>query len=101
MSGQPSPSASKKAAPEPNVSGRYFFPARPELCTNLMPACAVTSVKVGEGRDAENSKDSPNEAKIVAHALLRAASRLVSTPPTNRFRRENKNREPRVIDVIL
>ena len=39
MSGQPSPSASKKAAPEPRVSGRYFLPALPLLCVNWMPAC--------------------------------------------------------------
>src|SRR5438034_9790709 len=44
MSGQPSPSASKKAPPEPRVSGRYFFPARPLLCVNLTPDAAVMSV---------------------------------------------------------
>ena len=37
MSGQPSPSTSKNAQPEPIVSGRHFFPARPLLCVNLMP----------------------------------------------------------------
>ena len=46
MSGQPSPSASKNAAPEPIVSGRYFFPARPLLWVKLMPAADVTSVNV-------------------------------------------------------
>ncbi len=45
MSGQPSPSASKNAQPEPIVSGSHFFPALPLLCVNLMPAAAVTSVK--------------------------------------------------------
>src|SRR5579871_3507428 len=44
MSGQPSPSKSKKAHPEPRVSGSHFFPALPLLCTNLMPAAVVTSV---------------------------------------------------------
>src|SRR6266705_5176642 len=44
ISGQPSPSASKKAQPEPSVSGRYFWPARPLLWVKWMPACAVTSV---------------------------------------------------------
>src|SRR5262249_50722546 len=44
MSGQPSPSASKNAPPAPNVSGRYFLPARPLLCVNLIPAALVTSV---------------------------------------------------------
>ena len=39
MSGQPSPSASKKAQPEPSVSGRYFLPARPLLWMKWMPAC--------------------------------------------------------------
>ncbi len=43
--GQPSPSASKKAQPEPIVSGRYFFPALPLLWTNLMPG---TRRDVGE-----------------------------------------------------
>jgi hypothetical protein len=46
MSSQPSPSASKKAAPDPSVSGSHFFPARPLLCVNVMPEIAVTSVKV-------------------------------------------------------
>src|ERR1700716_2577280 len=44
MSGQPSPSASKKAPPAPRVSGRNFLPARPLLCVNLMPAALVMSV---------------------------------------------------------
>ena len=44
MSGQPSPSASKNAQPEPTVSGRYFLPARPVLWTKVIPAAAVTSV---------------------------------------------------------
>src|ERR1035441_5527018 len=47
MSGQPSPSASKNAHPDPNVSGKYFLPARPLLWTKWMPACAVTSVNTG------------------------------------------------------
>ena len=44
MSGQPSPSASRNAQPDPIVSGRYFFPALPLLWVNRMPAAAVTSV---------------------------------------------------------
>src|SRR5579859_589398 len=44
MSGQPSPSASKKAAPAPKVSGRNFLPARPLLWVNLIPAALVMSV---------------------------------------------------------
>src|SRR5260370_20055692 len=44
MSGQPSPSASKKAAPAPKVSGRNFLPARPLLCVNLIPAALDISV---------------------------------------------------------
>ena len=50
MSGQPSPSASKNAQPEPSVSGRNFLPARPLLWVKWMPACAVTSVNTGTGR---------------------------------------------------
>src|SRR5689334_3635582 len=45
-SNQPSPSASRNAAPDPSVSGRYFFPVLPALCTNLIFAAAVTSVNV-------------------------------------------------------
>src|SRR5260370_31238212 len=44
MSGQPSPSASKKAAPAPKVSGRNFLPARPLLCVNLITAAFDISV---------------------------------------------------------
>ena len=39
-------SASKKAAPLPIVSGRYFFPNAPLTCVNRMPAAVATSVKV-------------------------------------------------------
>src|SRR5439155_12641282 len=46
MSGQPSPSASRKAPPAPRVSGRNFFPARPLLCVNLTPEAAVMSVNL-------------------------------------------------------
>ena len=37
ISSQPSPSASKKAAPEPSVSGRYFFPDFPGVVDKLDP----------------------------------------------------------------
>src|SRR5262245_44444328 len=47
MSGQPSPSASKNATPEPIVSGKYFFPNAPLLCLKRMPANDVTLVNVG------------------------------------------------------
>src|SRR5688572_16936767 len=43
----PSPSASKNAAPEPIVSGKYFRPNAPLLCRKRMPAAEVTSVNVG------------------------------------------------------
>ena len=42
---QPSPSASRKATPDPSVSGRYFLPKAPLLWRKRMPAGAVTSVK--------------------------------------------------------
>src|SRR5688500_11996655 len=44
MSCQPSLSKSRKAPPEPIVSGRYFLPAAPLLCLKRMPAWVVTSV---------------------------------------------------------
>src|SRR5581483_3875708 len=34
-SSQPSPSKSRKAAPDPSVSGRYLWPERPLLCTEV------------------------------------------------------------------
>src|SRR5687767_10776198 len=46
MSSQPSPSASMNAQPDPIVSGSHFLPALPALCVNLIPADAVTSLKV-------------------------------------------------------
>src|SRR4051812_25513079 len=49
ISCQPSLSTSRKAAPEPTVSGRYFFPNAPLLCRNLIPAAAVASTKCGIG----------------------------------------------------
>ena len=45
ISAQPSPSKSKKAQPEPIVSGSYFLPGAPAVVTNWIPAAAVTSVK--------------------------------------------------------
>src|SRR5437899_10758837 len=69
ISGQPSPSASKKAPPEPRVSGRYFFPARPLLCVNLTPEAAVmsvnfTSLTVGDTAataPARSNRDEPQQ----------------------------------------
>src|SRR5258705_5306356 len=46
MSSQPSPSASKRATPEPSDSGRYFFPDLPLLWVNFTPEAPVMSVKV-------------------------------------------------------
>ena len=39
----------EERAPEPIVSGRYFFPARPLLWVNRMPAVRVTSVNLHRG----------------------------------------------------
>src|SRR5258708_1330286 len=64
MSGQPSPSASKKAQPEPSVSGRYFLPARPLLWVKWMPACAVTSVNTGPAGGAKAKSISRKDAKL-------------------------------------
>src|ERR1051326_3193495 len=62
MSGQPSPSKSKKAQPAPSVSGSQRFPDLPALWVKWMPACAVISVKVMAGgalaADAESSSSS-------------------------------------------
>src|SRR5437667_8085469 len=49
MSGQPSPSKSRKAQPGPMVSGRYCFPKAPLLCLKRTPAATVTSVKTTGG----------------------------------------------------
>jgi len=37
----------------PKISGYHLFPAAPLWCTNVMPACSVTSVNVIGGRLAE------------------------------------------------
>src|SRR4051812_69625 len=44
ISSQPSPSTSRKAQPDPIVSGSQRLPVRPALCVNLSPAVAVISV---------------------------------------------------------
>ena len=44
MSRSPSPSASKKPAPAPVISGREKFPSSPASWTKRMPASSVTSV---------------------------------------------------------
>src|SRR5918994_1686964 len=71
MSGQPSALASRNAAPEPSVSGRNFLPARPLLCTNLIPAVAVTSVNVTAAPGAGG-------AAATRPALAKASSRGIS-----------------------
>src|SRR5262249_6739048 len=72
MSSQPSPSASKKAHPEPSVSGRNFFPARPLLCVHLIPAAAVTSVNfTGVGAATSQAPSSARPPAIRLTAGLR------------------------------
>src|SRR6187401_306993 len=63
-SGQPSPSASKNAPPEPSVSGRYFFPARPLLWVKRTPAAAVTSVNVTPPGAADTAAPSSRNGRI-------------------------------------
>src|ERR671910_1626741 len=70
-SGQASAFASRNAAPEPSVSGRNFLPARPLLCTNLIPAVAVTSVNVTAAPGAGG-------AAATRPALAKASSRGIS-----------------------
>src|SRR2546426_10085228 len=78
MSGQPSPSASKNAPPDPSVSGRNFFPARPLLWVNLTPEAAVISGNfpslTGGDTAATETTSVANSAQqqTVAHALVRA-----------------------------
>src|SRR5829696_158453 len=69
-SGQASAFASRNAAPEPSVSGRNFLPARPLLCTNLIPAAAVTSVNVTD--------PGVGGAAATRPALAKASSRGIS-----------------------
>src|SRR5258708_29873113 len=68
MSGQPSPSRSTKAQPEPRVSGRYFLPARPLLWVKWIPACAVTSVNTGP----DAGGGAPATARIPARIIAAA-----------------------------
>ena len=44
---------SPQVAPEPIVSGRYFFPNAPELCLKRMPAAVVASLNVTPAGGAE------------------------------------------------
>src|SRR5688572_22182946 len=75
----PSPSASKNAAPDPIVSGRYFLPNAPLLWRNRMPAAEVTSVNVGRA-----------EAAVGAAVCLRAVSDTRHT--TDRAARQARRR---------
>src|SRR6185295_12989036 len=85
-SSQPSPSASNSATPAPNVSGRYFLPARPLLWVNLMPAAAVASVSFtpfGAGAGAA--------ARVRTKAATRTAA-LTPLPLSPRGREGKKQR---------
>src|ERR1035437_9557176 len=79
MSGQPSPSASKKAHPDPMVSGRYFLPARPLLWTKWMPACAVTSVNTGPAGGAVAGITSPAAAREKRTIEAKACPTIAAT----------------------
>src|SRR6185369_4267789 len=66
MSSQPSPSTSRKAQPEPIVSGSQRLPVRPALWVNLRPAWAVTSVKrIGAGSVAPQRSIAPLSIVVV------------------------------------
>ena len=70
MSSHPSPSKSRKAAPEPSVSGSHFFPVRPLLCVNVIPAARVTSVNVMAPCPADTVPADRTNAVIIARVRM-------------------------------
>src|SRR5712671_6186874 len=96
MSCQPSPSWSRKAHPEPSVSGRNFPPNAPLWCRKAIPAEFVTSLRRKErGGSAAHSErgektvvaaipDIPrkNERRFTEYLPAHCGSR---TPPTPQF----------------
>src|SRR5262249_50370947 len=97
MSGQPSPSASRKAPPAPSVSGRNFLPARPLLWVNFTPEPAVMSVNLTSlvvgltaakavtiarpAKDSKGLREDPPKRVMVAPALLCGVSPFGPPPP--------------------
>src|SRR5687768_13776637 len=79
----PSPSASKNAAPEPIVSGKYFRPNAPLLCRKRMPAAEVTSVNVGNDATAAGAtcRAAASDMKHSAYAAAIHATCRITGPP--------------------
>src|SRR5688500_17036659 len=80
----PAPSASKNAAPDPIVSGRYFRPNAPLLWRKRMPAVDVTSVNAGtaaSGFEGALWRAAVSDTMHSADAAPRSAMRRISVPP--------------------